>query len=135
MSLLLILFLALDLAAIRQEPNPERRSERATDNAMAAMESAREASTAGNFEKMKMSLNELRESVDLAYESLEGSGKDARKSPKFFKRAELKTRELVRRLEGLAQSVDPDQRVLVESVRDSVSKVHDELIQDIMHKK
>lgn len=134
MPLLLILCLALDLAAIRQEPNPERRSERATDNAMALMDSAREASTAGDFAKMKANLEELRESVDLAYKSLEDSGKNAHKTPRFFKRAELKTRELMRRLDGLAQSVDSDQREFVESVRESVSKVHDGLIQDVMRK-
>jgi hypothetical protein len=41
----------------------------------------------------------------------------------------------MRRLEGLAQSVDSDDRTFVESVRERVSKVHDDLIQDIMQKK
>jgi hypothetical protein len=77
----------------------------------------------------------LRDSVDLAYQSLVDSGKSARRNPKFFKRAELKTRELMRRLEGLLQAVDSDDRPFVESVRDQVSKVHDNLIQDIMQKK
>jgi hypothetical protein len=47
----------------------------------------------------------------------------------------LKTRELMRRLEGLAQAIDSDDRPFVENVRDRVSKVHDDLIQDIMQKK
>ena len=80
-------------------------------------------------------MEELRDSVDLAYQSLVDSGKSARRSPKFFKRAELKTRELMRRLEGLVQAVDSDDRTFVESVRDRVSKVHDDLIKDIMQKK
>lgn len=133
MHALLILCLSFDLAAIRQEPNLERRSELALANASAAMDAARDAS--GDTAKMKAALAELRESVDLAYQSLVDSGKSARRSPKFFKRAELKTRELMRRLEGLAQAVDVDDRVFVESVRDRVSKVHDDLIQDIMQKK
>jgi len=135
MSALLILCLAFDLAAIKLEPNLERRSERAMDNATAAMDAARDASSAGEPEKSKAALQELRDSVDLAYQSLVDSGKSARRNPKFFKRAELKTRELMRRLEGLAQAVDSDDRVFVESVRDQVSKVHDDLIQDIMQKK
>jgi hypothetical protein len=135
MSALLILCLAFDLAAIKLEPNLERRSERALDNASAAMDAARDASSAGEPEKSKAALQELRDSVDLAYQSLVESGKSARRRPKFFKRAELKTRELMRRLEGLAQAVDSDDRAFVESVREQVSKVHDDLIQDIMQKK
>ncbi|HEV1285882.1 MAG TPA: hypothetical protein VNU44_11235 [Bryobacteraceae bacterium] len=133
MHALLILCLAFDLAAIKLEPNLERRSELALGNASAAMDAARDA--ASDEAKLKAALTELRESVDLAYQSLVDSGKSARRSPKFFKRAELKTRELMRRLEGLAQAVDADDRVFVESVRDRVSKVHDDLIQDIMQKK
>lgn len=135
MQALLILCLAFDLAAIKLEPNLERRSERALDNASAAMDTARDASSAGESEKVKAAVEELRDSVDLAYQSLVDSGKSARRSPKFFKRAELKTRELMRRLEGLAQAVDAEDRIFVESARDRVSKVHDDLIQDIMQKK
>jgi hypothetical protein len=135
MHALLILCLAFDLAAIKLEPNLERRSERALDNASAAMDTARDASSAGESEKVKAAVEELRDSVDLAYQSLVDSGKSARRSPKFFKRAELKTRELMRRLEGLAQAVDAEDRVFVVSVRDRVSQVHDNLIQDIMQKK
>jgi hypothetical protein len=135
MHALMILCLAFDLAAIKLEPNLERRSERALDNAAGAMDTARDASSAGESEKVKAAVEELRDSVDLAYQSLVDSGKSARRSPKFFKRAELKTRELMRRLEGLAQAVDAEDRVFVVSVRDRVSQVHDNLIQDIMQKK
>ncbi len=135
MQALLICFLAFDLAAIKLEPNLERRSERALENASAAMDAARDASIAGETQKVKASLDELRDSVDLAYQSLIDAGKSAGRNPKFFKRAELKTRELMRRLEGLAQAVDADDRAYVETVRDQVSKVHDDLIQDIMQKK
>ena len=135
MQALLILCLAFDLAAIRLEPNLERRSERALENASVAMDAARDASGAGETAKIKAGLEELRDSVDLAYQSLLDAGKSARRNPKFFKRAELKTRELMRRLEGLAQAVDADDRVFVETVRGRVSKVHDDLIQDIMQKK
>ncbi|MGA3204006.1 MAG: hypothetical protein ABSF12_16075 [Bryobacteraceae bacterium] len=135
MQALLIFCLAFDLAAIKLEPNLERRSERALENAAAAMDTARDASMGGDSAKVKASLEELRDSVDLAYQSLVDSGKSARRNPKFFKSAELKTRQLMRRLEGLAQAVDADDRPFVETVRDRVSQVHDDLIQDIMQKK
>ena len=133
MHLLLILCLASDLASIKVVPNLERRSELALENASAAMDVARDA--ASDEVKLKPALQELRDSVELAYQSLVDSGKSARRNPKFFKKAELKTRELMRRLEGLALAADVDDRVLVESVRERVSKVHDDLIQDIMQKK
>jgi hypothetical protein len=135
MLALLIFCLAFDLTTVKQEPNLERRSERALDNASVAMDAAREASMAGDTVKIAAGLEELRDSVDLAYQSLVDSGKSARRDPKYFKRAELKTRELIRRLEGLEQAVDASDRALVETVRERVSKVHDDLIQDIMRKK
>ena len=113
----------------------ERRSERALDNASMAMDAAREASMAGDTAKIAAGLEELRDSVDLAYQSLVDSGKSARRDPKYFKRAELKTRELIRRLDGLAQAVDASDRALVDTVQERVSKVHDDLIQEIMRKK
>jgi hypothetical protein len=99
------------------------------------MDAARDASVAGDAEKTKAGLEEFSDSVDLAYQSLTESGKSARRNPKFFKSAELKTRQLMRRLDGLAQAVDAEERGFVEMVRERVSKVHDDLIQDIMQKK
>jgi hypothetical protein len=135
MQALLIFCLAFDLAAIKLEPNLEHRSERALENAASAMGMARDASMGGDSAKVKASLEELRDSVDLAYQSLVDAGKSARRNPRFFKSAELKTRQLMRRLDGLAQAVDADDRPFVETVRDRVSQVHDDLIQDIMQKK
>lgn len=135
MQAVLILCLAFDLASIKLEQNPEKRSELALENANAVMDAARDASSASDAQKVKIALTEVADSVELAYQSLAESGKNARRSPKYFKRAELKTRELMRRLEGLAQAIDPQERPFVEGVRDRVSKVHDELLQEIMQKK
>jgi hypothetical protein len=135
MSSLLILCLAFDLTAIRQEPNPEKRAGLAIENALVAMNAAREASGKSEVEKMTASLEEVAQSAELCLESLRDSGKNARKSPGQFKKAELKTRELLRRLDGLEQAVDSAERGVVTGVRDRVSKVHDDLIQEIMRKK
>jgi hypothetical protein len=135
MQVLLTLLLALDLASVKTEPNLERRSELALDYAGSAFDSAREAYNGGDGDKAKTALAEVAESVDLAYQSLEDTGKSARRSPKFFKKAELKTRDLMRRLDGLAKSVSLDDRELVEKVHDRVAAVHDNLIREIMKKK
>jgi hypothetical protein len=134
-SILISLALLLDLGSVKTEPNLEKRSEMALDYANSALDQARDAYTAGDVAKTETALGELRESVELAYQSLEETGKDARRNPKFFKRAELKTRELLRRLDGLRQTVSFDDKALVEKVRDRVVEVHDNLLKGIMSKK
>src|SRR5579862_4283096 len=113
MHWLLITLLAFDLAAVRTEPNLERRSDLALDNANAACDAARDAYNAGDAAKTETALDEVEASVDLAYQSLQETGKDARRNPKSFKRAELKTRQLLRRLEGLRDSFAAADRALV----------------------
>src|SRR5260370_40769353 len=107
---IMLSLLALDLASIKTEPNLERRSELALDYANMALDQAREAYNSGDVAKTETALGELQEAVDLAYQALSDTGKDARRNPKFFKRAELKTRELLRRLDGLHHSVSFDDR-------------------------
>ncbi len=135
MQWLLIAILAFDLASIKNEPNLEKRSELALDHAGAELDEAREAYNAGDVAKMESALGEVGESVELAYHSLTDTGKDARRNPKFFKRAELRTRELMRRLEGIRETVSYQDRALVEVVRDRVAEVHDELLKGIMSKR
>jgi hypothetical protein len=55
---LLILFLAFDLAAVKNEPNLERRSERALDNANAALDLARDAYNSSDFAATQSALEE-----------------------------------------------------------------------------
>jgi len=135
MQWLLIVWLAMDLAAIKTEPNLERRSQLALDNANVALASARDAFSSGDNGKAQAAVDEVGESVDVAYESLQKTGKSARRSPKFFKRAELATRDLMRRLDGMRDSLSVADRPMVESVRDRVARVHDELIEDLMGRK
>ena len=134
MQYLLILCLVLDLGSIKLEPNLERRSELALDNANALLDAARSAFTSGESEKMEAALNQVGESVDLSFQSLDESGKNPRNN-RFFKRAELRTRELMRRLEGLRDMVGLEDRAAVEKLRDRVADIHDKLLKSIMGKK
>ena len=131
---LLIAFLAADLASIKLEPNLEKRSELALDYANQAIDTARDAYNAGDTAKVQAALGEVSESVDIAYQALSDTGKNPRNN-KYFKRAELRTRELVRRLDGLAQTVSFDDREPVSRVRDHVADVRDNLLKGIMSKK
>ena len=131
----LALILCLDLESIRNEPNVERRSELAMQNADVAMDAARDANRAGDATKMQTALQEVGASVDLSYDALVEGGKDPRKHPKYFKNAELKTRVLLRRLEDMRRAVAMEDRAVVEKVRDSVSDIHDKLLNGIMTKR
>jgi hypothetical protein len=133
--LILVLTLAFDLTAIQSEPNLEKRSERALDYANMVLDAARDDYNSGNYDKSQNELQEVCDSVDLAYQSLSDSGKDPRKDPKFFKRAELRTRELLRRLEGVGQGMSQVDRGTLDKVRERVSEVHDNLLNGIMSKK
>jgi hypothetical protein len=126
---------AADLAAIRQEPNLERRSQLAVDYAGAALDTARKEYQAGSAEKSAAAINEVGDAVELAWQSLLDTGKEARRDPKYFKRTELATRQLLRRIEGLAESMSYQDRPLAEKLRDRVSAVHDDLVNALMSKK
>ena len=126
---------AADLASIRQEANAERRSQLALDYAATALDAARGGYQAGDINKAEAALNEVGEAVGLAYQSILDTGKVARRNPGLFKRAELATRQLLRRIEGLAESLSFQDRPLAEKVRDRVGAVHDDLVDAIMSKK
>jgi hypothetical protein len=130
----MLVLLALDISTIRNEPNLEKRSDLALDYANTALDAARDAYTAGEDAKALAALDEVRESVDLAWNSLNDTGKYARNN-KFFKRAEVRTRALLRRLDGLRDTVAVDDQAVVEKLRAHVADIHDDLIQGIMGKK
>jgi hypothetical protein len=135
MHVLVLLLLSVDLTAVKNEPNLEHRSELAITNANTALDAARDAYSAGDSEKTSKNLDEVSESVDVAYEALSATGKDPRKSPRYFKKAEMAVRTLLRRLEGVSQSFSVSDREKIDSIRDHISEVHDNLVQGIMSKK
>ena len=132
---ILALALAIDLAGVKAEPNLEKRSERALDYANAALDAARDAYSRSEFEQTQAQLEEVGASVDVAYDALEKTGKDPRRSPKFFKLAEMRTRELLRRIEGLMQTVNYADREAVQKLQERVAAVHDNLLEGIMSKR
>lgn len=121
-----------ELDAVRAEANLEKRSKLALDNAASALRSAREAYQAGDTAAVTAKTDEIGESVDLAYNSLTETGKNPRKSPKWFKHAEMETRELTRRLEDFAQQMNFNDRAILDKIRARVEQVHDELLTGLM---
>ncbi|MDR3698211.1 MAG: hypothetical protein P4L56_01170 [Candidatus Sulfopaludibacter sp.] len=124
-----------DLTKARAEQNLERRSKLALDNAAAELQAAREAYRNGDADKVPAHVTELGESVDLAYESLKQTNKDPRRSPKWFKNAEISTRDLLRKLDTFQQDMSFNERAGLDEVKAKIQQVHDDLLVGLMEGK
>jgi hypothetical protein len=127
--------LRADLKRALAEPNLEKRSKLALDNAKAAYQAAREAYQKGEMEQVQGFASELEESVALAYQSLEQTGKNPRSSPRYFKSAEQETSQLGRRIESLQQEMSYTERPVLDKARARVQQVHDDLLLGLMEGK
>ena len=124
--------LRADLKQAMAEANLEKRSALALANAQAALKAARECYQKGDNAGTAAAAAEVRESVDLAYASLKQTGKKPRKSPKWFKHAEIETRDLLRRLDAFQDEMSYNDRPLLDKVKANVQQVHDELLLGLM---
>lgn len=126
---------AADLASVKAEANLERRSERALMNADAALDEARKALEQGEEKKLAEAIAEIRESLILSKDSLEQSGKDPRKNPKYFKKAEIGIRKLIRRLDNFRLDITVDERKPVDDLIEKAQALQEEILHGIMTKK
>ena len=120
------------LDAVKAEPDLEKRSEKALLHAEKVMDGLRKLYEAGEWKRVVDALSEVEQCATLARESLQNSGKNPRRSPKYFKRAELKLRTLARRLDSAAHVVSIDERPDVLRVKDTVQKEHDTILNFVM---
>ena len=133
--LLLSGVLRADLEQAKAEPNLGKRSALALDHAFDALTQARDAYAKGDNAQVQKWATEIQESVALAETSLHETGKNPRKSPKWFKRAESSTRDLLRRLEAFQQAMDVSDRTLLEVVKAKVLQFHDDLLEGVLEGK
>ena len=124
--------LAADLAQVRAEPNLEKRSRAALDLAEKSLRASRQAYADGDMEKTAALLDEMEQSVDLAETSLKETHKDPIKSPKHFKYAEIKTVDLLRKIDAFWQDMSVLDRPIVEKAKQKVQEAHDRLLHGIM---
>ena len=127
--------LQADLKRAQAENNLEKRSQLAMDNAVSQYQVARKAYDQGENERAAAAIAEIMESVNLAYTSLTKTGKDPRKSSKWFKKAEMETRDLVRKLDSFQQVMGFTDRPMLDQVKARVQQVHDDLLLGIMEGK
>ncbi|MBM3796482.1 MAG: hypothetical protein FJW31_21010 [Acidobacteria bacterium] len=123
---------AASLETIRKEPNLEKRSELALANADLAIDRARTAYQNGEDAAFKTALDEVSASLDLGKQSLDATGKNARKKPKYFKKAEITIRRLARRLDTMRNEVSVDDRPAVEPVVTRAHALQEEILHAIM---
>jgi hypothetical protein len=133
--LLFALPLRADLQKALAEPNLEKRSQLALENAAAVYKNARAAYDRGDLDAVTAAAKEIEESVDLAYTSLTKTGKDPRRSPKWFKKAEIQTRDLLRRLDSFQQEMSFADRPVLDAAKAKVTQVHDDLLVGLMEGK
>ncbi len=120
------------LEAVKAEPNLERRSELALNYAGEVLTKLRPDLETKEWAAVAPEIEEFRAAVDLSFAALKATGKNARRNPKYFKRAELKLRELGRRLKGLQVFLAVDDRPKMDEVIAYVDKLQDELVEMTM---
>jgi hypothetical protein len=123
-----------DLAHIQAEPRADKRAHAALDNADDALKEARDAYAGGDNAAASARLEEVEQSVELADSSLKQTGKNPSRSPKHFKYAELKTRDLLRKLNGFHDQMSVADRSVLDRVIGAVQDIHDALLDRIMGK-
>ncbi|HWB83866.1 MAG TPA: hypothetical protein VG675_06980 [Bryobacteraceae bacterium] len=121
-----------DLTKARSERNLEKRSKLALENADVALIEARAAYKEGDLNQVSVRIQEVVDSVELAHTSLKETGKNPRKSPKWFKRAEIATRDLARKLESFQEEMSYTDRPLLDKAKARVQQIHDELLMGLM---
>ncbi len=124
-----------DLKAALAERDLGRRSKLALDNAEQVLKAVRETYQKGDNQALGPLIKELDESVTLAWDSLESTGKNPRKSPKWFKQAEIETRNLLKKVDSLQHDMGFEDRPMLDQAKARLQKVHDDLLVGLMEGK
>ena len=119
---------------VRAESNLEKRSDRALDAAEEAMSGLSSAYNSGDMPAAEARAGRLMRAVELAVASLAESHKNPHGS-KYYKRAEIRTRNLARRLTDFAEAAGVDDRAGFLKLRDRVLSIHDKLLDQILTRK
>lgn len=113
--------------SVRNEPNPEKRSQLAFDSASRSIDAARTSDT-------KEKLEAAAEAVEFALKSLESTGRPPSKNSGSYKKAELRTREFLRRVDAILKDSSIDDRPTLLSAQERINAVHEKLLLGVMSK-
>ncbi len=134
-SLLFIAALAIDFEAVKAEPVLEKRAQRALDFAQERLTEARKHYDAGGDPGFVRSVTLVADGAEYCLSSLEAMGKHPSRNTRHYKAAEMRLRELLRRLTTLRNDVNVDLRPQVVEAENRVSRVHEKLLDGVMSRK
>ncbi len=120
-----------DLDKARAERNLDRRARLAMENAALQLRVASAAEAAGDWARVEQALNEIGDSVDLAYESVQATGRNPRNS-RQHKDFEIRLRTLLKNLESFRQRLGFEEREQIAPLVEHLEKIHDQVVRDIL---
>jgi hypothetical protein len=124
---------AADLEAVKQEPDLEKRSDKALDVATDVLKHARALpGEGGSITDLEKDMDTMIEAVELSLKSLRDTGRKPNKLTRFYKRGELKTREMQKQIENLIQALAFDNRPPAEKAQARLNVLHDEFLFGVM---
>lgn len=123
------------LDQIRTEANAEHRARLAIEFGAATERNAESAYSKGDLAAVEAALKTMQLAIELARDSFLQTGKTPQRHAGLYKSAELKTQEMLVRLEDLERRMDADERHLVEGPKAKVQEIHDVWFEGIMSKK
>ncbi|HEX3682097.1 MAG TPA: hypothetical protein VHU83_06090 [Bryobacteraceae bacterium] len=117
------------LDEIKAEHDPARRSEKALTFADGAFDTARDFYTKGEVHKGDAQLEDMTNALNECVQSLEEAHK-----ARFYKKAELRVAYLQRRMKGLVDDIEMQQRGWAEYTERKLDEIHDKLLDGVMRK-
>jgi hypothetical protein len=120
-----------DLTKVRAEPRPVQRARMAMDNANDQLGSASKSYRTGGLAAARAALDEMLDSVKLAKQSLDQTGRNPRNS-NDYKNLELKTRALLKKLGSLVESMSFQEREALKPLVDELQEIHEDTLMAVM---
>lgn len=117
------------LDEIKAEHDPARRSDKALSFADTAFDSARDFYNKGEVHKGDAQLEDMTNALNECLESLAEAHK-----ARFYKKAELRVAYLQRRMKGLVDDIEMQQRGWAEYTQRKLDEIHDKLLDGVMRK-
>lgn len=135
MVLLLLVQAPPTLDQIKADTNLEHRARTAIDFAAANERTAESDYSKGDMNAVSADLKTMAEAVEIAQKALQQTGRTAMRHPGPYKYGELKTQDMLVRLNDLSHRMEPDERTALDPARDKVQEIHDAWFEGIMSKK
>lgn len=134
-SLVLLAALSIDFDAVKAEPILEKRAQRALDFSQERLTEARKYYESGDDAAFAIALKQTAAGAEYCLASLEAMGKHPSQNVRHYKPAEMRVRELLRRMTTLRNDASIEQRPAVVECERRLTAVHETLLDGVMSKR